>query len=134
MFSLFTEQKTARWVNRCLTLVAVSLILQTCGGESSRSESENSGTIERVAPEFDFLVPADATIEKLAGGFAFTEGPVWDRRNSVLYFSDLSSNAIHTWSDAEGLQTFLQPVFDGDVEHAMVGSNGLNIDNEGRIV
>ena len=112
MFPLFAERKTFRWVSRCLTLVAFSLILQTCGGESSRSESQNSGTIERVAPEFDLLVPADATIEKLAGGFAFTEGPVWDRRNNELYFSDLSSNAIHTWSDAEGLQTFLQPVFD----------------------
>ena len=134
MFPLFAERKTFRWVSRCLTLVTFSLILQSCGGESSRSESQNSGTIERVAPEFDLLVPADATIEKLAGGFAFTEGPVWDRRNNGLYFSDLSSNAIHTWSDAEGLQTFLQPVFDGDVEHAMVGSNGLNIDSEGRLL
>ena len=134
MFPLFAERKTFRWVSRCLTLVTFSLILQSCGGESSRSESQNSGTIERVAPEFDLLVPADATIEKLAGGFAFTEGPVWDRRNNELYFSDLSSNAIHTWSDAEGLQTFLQPVFDGDVEHAMVGSNGLNIDSEGRLL
>ena len=134
MFPLFAERKTFRRVSRCLTLVTFSLILQSCGGESSRSESQNSGTIERVAPEFDLLVPADATIEKLAGGFAFTEGPVWDRRNNELYFSDLSSNAIHTWSDAEGLQTFLQPVFDGDVEHAMVGSNGLNIDSEGRLL
>ena len=98
MISLFAEEKTVGWVSRCLALVAVSLILQTCGGEPSRAESQNSGTIERVAPEFDLLVPADATIEKLAGGFAFTEGPVWDRRNNELYFSDLSSNAIHTWS------------------------------------
>ena len=134
MFPLFAERKTFRWVSRCLTLVTFSLILQSCGGESSRSESQNSGTIERVAPEFDLLVPADATIEKLADGFAFTEGPVWDRRNNQLYFSDLSSNAIHTWSDAEGLKTFMQPVFEGDTEHAMVGSNGLTIDSEGRLL
>ena len=119
---------------RHLTMVAILLILNSCGGDSNPSVVQSSGTIDRVAAEFDLLVPMDATIEKLAGGFAFTEGPVWDRRNNQLYFSDLSSNAIHTWSDSEGLKTYLKPVFDGETEHAMVGSNGLNIDSEGRLL
>ena len=94
---------------RHLTMVAILLILNSCGGDSNPSDVQSSGTIDRVAAECELLVPMDATIEKLAGGFAFTEGPVWDRRNNQLYFSDLSSNAIHTWSDAEGLKTYLNP-------------------------
>ena len=119
---------------RHLTMVAILLILTSCGGDSNLSDGQSSGTIDRVASEFNLLVPMDAVIEKLSDGFAFTEGPVWDRRTNQLYFSDLSSNAIHTWSDAEGLKTFLKPVFDGETEHAMVGSNGLTIDSEGRLL
>ena len=131
---LFSVRKQKKRSFRHLTMVAILLILQACGGESNLSDVQSSGTIERVASEFNLLVPMDATIEKLADGFAFTEGPVWDRRNNQLYFSDLSSNAIHTWSDAEGLKTFMQPVFEGETEHAMVGSNGLTIDSEGRLL
>ena len=35
------------------------------------------GHIERLDPRFDALVPPDATIEVLAMGFAWSEGPVW---------------------------------------------------------
>ncbi len=120
---------------RCLFPLFLGAILQSCSGENVDSQQEaGSGSFDRVSEKFDSLVPMDATIEKLAGGFAFTEGPVWDRRNNQLYFSDLRSNAIHTWSDAEGLNTFLQPVFAGDVGHESVGSNGLTIDEEGRLL
>ena len=45
-----------------------------------------AGTILRVDPAFDALVPLYATIEKLAGGFMFTEGPVWVRRRVGVQF------------------------------------------------
>ncbi len=35
------------------------------------------GTIERLDPRFDQLVPRDAVLEKLAEGFKWSEGPVW---------------------------------------------------------
>ncbi|MCG8412638.1 MAG: SMP-30/gluconolactonase/LRE family protein [Pseudomonadales bacterium] len=127
-----------KWSNRYLLILLVSTFLQSCGGESSDvtggGSTSDSGSFDRVAPAFDELVPPDAVIEKLAGDFAFTEGPVWDRRNNQLYFSDLRSNAIHTWSDADGLGTYLQPVFEGDAGHDSVGSNGLTIDSEGRLL
>ena len=119
--------------SRYIVTFLFASVLQACGGESTEVSSAdpaagNEGPIERVDPALDALVPADATIEKLAGDFAFTEGPVWDRRNNRLLFSDLRSNAIHSWSDADGLGTFLQPVYEGDAEHESVGSNGLNRD------
>ena len=125
--------------NRFIVTCLSTFLLFACGGESTEVSrdgfaGENGGSIERIDPAFDALVPLGAKIEKLAGGFVFTEGPVWDQRGSRLYFSDLRSNAIHTWSDEEGLDTFLQPVFEGEAAHESVGSNGLTIDQQGRLL
>ncbi len=35
------------------------------------------GTIERLDPRFDRLVPRDAVLEKLGEGFKWSEGPIW---------------------------------------------------------
>ena len=97
-----------------------------------------AGTILRVDPTFDALVPLDATIEKLADGFEFTEGPVWVRQGESephLLFSDIPANAIKKWSTSEGVTDFMNPVYDGDPgERTQVGSNGLLIDGEGRLI
>jgi gluconolactonase len=100
----------------------------------SQTSAGGAGTLLRIDPAMDALVPANARIEKLSGGFAFTEGPVWHRRFGHLMFSDLRNNAIHIWDDAEGLSTFMQPVFEGESETSSVGSNGLNIDSQGRLI
>ena len=118
-------------------LLFLSVGLSNCDGEIGGGESgivNNAGTVDRIDPRVDALVPIGAIIQKLASGFAFTEGPVWDQRNNQLYFSDLRSNAIHTWNDEAGLGTYLQPVFEGDAGHPSVGSNGLNMDSQGRLL
>tara|TARA_B100001245_G_scaffold140648_1_gene104684 strand:- start:3 stop:1019 length:1017 start_codon:yes stop_codon:yes gene_type:complete len=118
-------------------LLFLSVGLSNCDGEIGGGESgivDNAGTVDRIDPRVDALVPIGAIIQKLASGFAFTEGPVWDQRNNQLYFSDLRSNAIHTWNDEAGLGTYLQPVFEGDAGHPSVGSNGLNMDSQGRLL
>lgn len=62
-------------------------------------------------------------IEKLAGGFSFTEGPVW--RSDKLFFSDLGDNKVYTWSENEGLELFLDP---------SGNTNGIAVDQEGRLI
>ena len=49
-----------------------------------------------------------ATLVKLAGGFAFTEGPTSDRGGNV-YFTDQPNDRIMKWSVDGVLSTFLQP-------------------------
>ena len=51
--------------------------------------STQAGSIDRVDPALDAIVPAEAKIEKLAGGFAFTEGPIWFKQERYLLFSDI---------------------------------------------
>ena len=102
--------------------------------DDAMSADPGAGTVLRVDPALDALVPADYQIEKLSDGFAFTEGPVWISDGSYLLFSDLRSNRIHKWEASEGLTTFMDPVFEGDPAGRSVGSNGLNIDSEGRLI
>ena len=51
------------------------------------------------------VVAPGATMEKLAGGFAFTEGPAVDEGGNI-YFSDIPNNRIHRWLLSGTLDTF----------------------------
>lgn len=118
------------------TILLCTLFLVSCSSDEA-AESEivdNAGTIERLDPRLDALIPAGANIQKLAGGFTFTEGPVWDRRNNLLYFSDVRDNTIYSWSEDSGVRIFIQPVYAEATDHPSVGSNGLTLDREGRLV
>jgi len=64
-------------------------------------ERSTSGTSRRV-------VTPGATLEKLAGGFDFTEGPTCDADGNV-FFTDQPNNRILKWSVDGRLSTFLQP-------------------------
>ena len=50
---------------------------------------EQEKSIPTGAARMAELVSADAVVEKLCGGFQFTEGPIWDPREQCLYFSDM---------------------------------------------
>ncbi|HEY3284296.1 MAG TPA: SMP-30/gluconolactonase/LRE family protein [Armatimonadota bacterium] len=64
-----------------------------------------------------------AKLLKLAGGFAFTEGPACDRQGNV-YFTDQPKDRIHKWSVDGKLSTFLEPCG---------RSNGLCFDARGNL-
>lgn len=47
------------------------------------------------------LVDKDAKVEKLANGFGFTEGPVWNASGNYLLFTDLTESKIYKWDGSE---------------------------------
>src|SRR3954452_14649653 len=49
-----------------------------------------------------------ARVERLAGGFAFTEGPAADARGNV-FFTDQPNDRILRWGVDGKLSTFLRP-------------------------
>jgi gluconolactonase len=51
--------------------------------------------LQADSPQFWELFDRSAKLEKVAGGFAFTEGPVWEPRGGFLYVSDEEQNAIY---------------------------------------
>src|SRR5262245_53866788 len=94
------------------------------------------GTIERIDPALDDLIPKGATLERLAGGFAWTEGPTWVKKGGFLLFSDIPNNAVMKYKDGEKVSVYLQPSgYAGKrTDFAEPGSNGLLTDHEGRLV
>jgi len=70
------------------------------------------------------LIKGAAKVEKLAGGFIFTEGPAADAKGNV-YFSDIPNNKIHIWSLEGKLSTFIEN---------SEGANGLYFDKDGNLI
>jgi len=91
--------------------------------------------VTRLDKAIDDIVPKDARIEKLAGGFLFTEGPVWVG-DGYLLFSDPNGNTIYRWSPDGQVSVFrTKSGYAGfDVgEYGQPGSNGLTLDRESRL-
>src|SRR3954470_6385130 len=83
--------------NDCLRLTIACLCLAISGCSGSRGGKATPRKFELVAesPEFWELVDRAAPLTKIAGGFGFTEGPVWDERGGFLYVSDEEQNKIY---------------------------------------
>ena len=119
-----------------LALVAV-LSLNPSGANPEQRNSAGIGQIVRVDPRFDKLVPPNAKVEKLADGFTWVEGPIWNREGKFLLFSDIPANSVHKWQEGKGVSLFLKSSgytgsdpFTGKEP----GSNGLTLDAAGRLV
>lgn len=94
-------------------------------------------SILRAHPALDRLIAPDAPIEKIASGFLFTEGPIWMPDQSLV-FSDIPANTIYRYTPSTQQTTpFLQPSgFDGPSwpDGAFIGSNGLTLDSQHRLI
>jgi gluconolactonase len=91
--------------------------------------------VRRASAALDALVPRDVSVEKLASGFIFTEGPVWVPEGYLL-FSDPNANTIYRWSPDGQVSVFrTKSGYTGvDIgEYGQPGSNGLALDAEGRV-
>jgi gluconolactonase len=69
------------------------------------------------------IIESGAKVEKLAGGFAFTEGPAADAQGNV-FFTDQPNDRILKWDTDGKLSTFMQPCG---------RSNGLCFDAAGNL-
>jgi gluconolactonase len=94
------------------------------------------GSVEMFEPRLADHIDPSARFEKLATGFRWSEGPVWDRRSSSIWFSDVPRNMVFCWSERGGLSVHMRPSgFRAATEYSEEpGSNGLQIDREGRLV
>ena len=98
---------------------------------------ERAAVAEEASFELDGdgggLVPHDTRLERIAGGFEFTEGPVWTRDGALL-FSSPNTNAIYRWSP-DGVVTLFRSKsgYTGvDVgRYHQPGSNGLTFSPDG---
>lgn len=87
-------------------------------GVTLQPSSSNSSGIPAI-------MSSNSRVEKLVGGFKFTEGPLWDRRGFLL-FSDIPANTIYKWNAGNGKISVLR--------HPARLPNGNTRDREGRLI
>jgi gluconolactonase len=123
--------------------VALSVVRAQPPGESPFK-------IVRLDSALDAIVPADVKLEVLGEHFGLTEGPLWvqEAKNGYLLFSDRISNVIYKWAENSPLSVFLEnsgytgmdpmnaaiQTRRGREHVIMIGSNGLTLDPQGRLV
>ena len=125
---------------------------------SAHAQEQRASPIRRLDPALDALIAPGARLELVKTGFGFTEGPVWVPRgdSGYLLFSDIPANVIYMWNPLDDKVSvyldhsgytgqdiwrvgFMQtngkdksdPKFE---EFPMIGSNGLTLDQEGRLI
>jgi gluconolactonase len=101
--------------NFTLKIAVCSVLLSVLAAQQSSGNSVNS---------LQTIMSSNAKVEKLSGGFKFTEGPVWEQRGFLL-FSDIGANTIYKWTPAGQISAFRRPA-----GH----SNGNTLDQQGRLI
>ncbi len=102
--------------------------------------------VERKDAALDAVLPAEAKLEKVADGFAFTEGPIWidagnpaiapDSDEGFLLFSDPNNNTIYRMTLEGEMQVYMtKSGYTGENigEYYQPDSNGLTTDSHGRL-
>jgi gluconolactonase len=106
--------------------------------ETIEVDDAAAGVVLSADPALEAIVPAGYSIERLRGGFVFTEGPLWvdnGERGAYLLFSDTPENAIYRWASDGAVTEFMKPVYKEIPEEGRsVGSNGLTLDANDRLV
>jgi gluconolactonase len=128
------------------TLFCVLLLALAASAQVIRTEPYN---LIRLDPALDSIVTSDAKLEVLGEHFGLTEGPVWVRDGAgYLLFSDCAANVIYKWSPDAPLSVYLersgftgtsnlnagQQTIAGRLAILLIGSNGLALDPQGRLI
>jgi gluconolactonase len=97
-------------------------------------EIVDTAKVVRVSPALDAVLGPDATIERVAKGFVFTEGPMWHQ--GALWFSDLQGNKMHRLSADGQLRVMLENAggLDSFPAGAYGGSNAMAADRDGTVL
>jgi gluconolactonase len=143
----------------CTSVVAfLGLMLGPVGAQAPSTLPPASGSpVVRLDPALDALVSSDAKLERVATGFGFTEGNIWVRqgKSGYLLFSDIPANVIYRMTPDGKTSIYMEksgytkpdiwrvgfiqtngkdrndPAFE---EFPMIGSNGLALDRQGRLI
>lgn len=135
----------------CMVLIFLSVM--TSAFTLLRAQTPTGKTVLRLDPALDALISPDAEVQKVRGGFGFTEGITWVQKGSTGYviFSDLWSNQIYKvtpdgqlflYLDHSGYQGFdiwrvgmpSPEQAPGEDKWYNIGSNGLALDRQGRVL
>ena len=127
-------------MNRQCVAILIGVIVFVTG--CSRSTTPATGAlpqtpslnIERIDPALDAVIAPGTSIEKVASGFQFTEGPMW--HDGRLWFSDVVGNKMYAMSPAGQVTLLLDN--SGGLKNvpaqSFQGSNAMAQDKSGAVL
>ena len=77
------------------------------------------------SPAIHGLVEEGSSVEQVATGFTFTEGPIWNKDGGYLLFSDMPGDVRRKWSPEEGVVEVMRPANK---------CNGMTYDADGNLI
>lgn len=127
------------------TLIAFFIILSitACKNNSKQPKpiEDNTttvmGNIKRLDPALNEIISPGALTEIIADSLEWSEGPLWVESLQMLLFSDVPTNKVYKWTEANGVEVYLNPSgFTGtDISpFREPGSNGLILDSSGNLI
>jgi gluconolactonase len=129
-----------------------ALFLACFAFRSARAQAPEDKPVVKLDPALDALISPDAKLELVKNDFGFTEGIVWvDQGNSgYLLLSDMYANVIYKLTPDGKISLYLdrsgytgydiwrvgmpQPDPNRKDTFFMIGSNGLALDRQGRLL
>jgi len=121
-------------------LAALAAAVSGCNPANARDRAPATtaatGAIVRVDPALDAIVPANATVEKVAGGFQFTEGPLWRPSEKRLWFSDVLGNVLRAVTPEGQVEVLIEHAAGHSTAPAgsYIGPNGLLAEKGGAVL
>ncbi len=82
-------------------------------------------------------IDSNATIEIIAKGYTWSEGPVWVADKQMLLFSDVPENKVYQWTAKDSAKLYLTPSgYTQTVKRigGEDGANGLALDKNGQLL
>src|SRR5688572_22797671 len=129
---------------------AFAIVVTVTAFAAPIAQTRDDRTVVKLDPALDGIVAPDAKLEQLGECFGITEGPVWisEPRGGYLLFSDIAANVIYKWAPGGQTSVFLEKSgftgadntnvgaqsTSGRLPVIALGSNGLALDPEGRLV
>ena len=122
-------------------IIASCLLVSANSADAAKKKKKAAyptfGTVHRLDPALDDILPKKAKLEKLSEGYEWSEGPVWIAAAAYVLFSDIPNNRIVKWQEGKGDSVWLEPSgYTGKEKFTGTepGCNGLMLDSSGRLV
>jgi len=99
--------------NQLLCVLFAGMLLFGCKSKQAKTNATQQQVskvkIEIIDPEALSVLDSSATIETIAKGRKWTEGPLYIKDGDYFIFSDIPENKIYIWKEGQGLTTYLTP-------------------------
>ena len=125
-------------------ILPLFLFLFSCKQTNHTSSASNEdvkkdsiiGKVEWYDSSAAKAIDSNAIIDVIGKGFTWAEGPLWISGEKRLLFSDVPTNKIFQWKMGNTPLLYLTPAgYTGKEKRTgEIGSNGLALDNEGRLL